>query len=554
LTADPAGTGVSGLRGRYQRPLWILLGVAGLVLLIACANLANLMLARASAREREIAVRLAIGASRSRIVRQLTAESVLIAAIGASLGALLARVLSQFLVALISTQGDRLVFDFAPNWRVLGFMCALAATTTIVFGLVPALRATVDSPALAMKTGGRGATDSRERFGLRRLLVIAQVALSLVLVVGALLFVRTLRNLTSIDSGFRRDGVLVVNFDLRNMPVELSQAAAFDRELRTRLAALVGIDSTASAYVVPLSGSGWNERIVVDGVAEKTETNANRVSPGFFHLFGMSILAGRDVDERDTANAPQVAVVNQSFAQRAFGTTSAVGRHFRLEVGPDQPNPVYTVVGVVVDTKYNDLHEPIGPIAYFPMAQETELRRITSMKIFARSRLPAAELTAQIVAAAREMNPSMLLSFRSLEGTVHDTLLKERLMATLSGFFGGLAALLATVGLYGVMSYMVTRRRNEIGIRMALGADRATVIRMILRDGVLLLGIGLFVGAVLSMAAARAATTLLFGVSPGDPATLATAALGLAAVATLASWIPAHRASRLDPTAALREE
>jgi putative ABC transport system permease protein len=554
LTASSAATGVTGLRGNYQRPLWILLAVAGLVLLIACANIANLMLARASVREREIAVRLAIGASRGRIVRQLTAESVLIAAIGAGLGALLARVLSQFLVAFISTDEDRLFFDLAPNWRVLGFMCALAAATTIIFGLVPALRATVDSPALAMKTGGRGATDSRERFSLRRLLVVVQVALSLVLVVGALLFVRTLRNLTSIDPGFRRDGVLVVNFDLRNAAVEPSRAAAFDREVRTRLAALAGIDATASAYIVPLSGSGWNERVVVDGVTQKPETNANRVSPGFFHLFGMSLLAGRDVDERDTIGSPPVAVVNQSFAEKIFGTALTVGRHFRFDVGPGQPNPVYTIVGVVSDTKYNDLHEPIGPIVFLPMAQETEARRLTSLRIFVRSALPAAELTAEFVAVARAMNPAMLVSFRSLEGTIHDTLLKERLMAALSGFFGGLAALLATVGLYGVMSYMVTRRRNEIGIRMALGADQGNVIRMILRDGVLLLGMGLAVGTVLSMAAARAAATLLFGVTPGDPGTLATAALGLAVVATLASWIPAHRASRLDPTAALREE
>ena len=478
----------------------------------------------------------------------------MIAAIGAGLGALLARTLTRFLVAFISTDADRLFFDLTPSWRVLGFMCGLASATTIVFGLVPAVRATGESPATAMKAGGRGATDRRERFGLGRLLVAAQVALSLVLVVGALLFVRTLRNLTLLDPGFRRDGVLVVNFDLRNAPVEETRAAAFDRQVRERLAALPGVDGTASAYIVPLSGGGWNERVVVDGVVQKTETNANRVSPGFFHLLGISILAGRDLDERDTSSAPKVAVVNQSFAEKILGTVSAVGRHFQFDSGPGEPNPVHTVVGVVPDTKYNDLHEPIGPIAYFPIAQETEARRLTSMRIFVRSRLPAEELTAQVVAAAREINQSMLVSFRSLERTIEDSLLKERLLATLSGFFGGLAALLATIGLYGVMSYMVTRRRNEIGIRMALGADRTNVVRMILSDAALLIGAGLAVGGVLSIVAARTAATLLFGVSAGDPATLMTAALALAAVAVFASWIPAHRASRLDPTAALREE
>jgi predicted permease len=554
LTASPAATGVTNLRDTYQRPLWILLAVAGFVLVIACANIANLMLARASTREREIVVRLAIGASRGRVVRQLTAESLLIAALGAVLGALLAGSLSRFLVAFISTDADRLFFDLTPGWRVLGFMCALAAGTTVLFGLVPALRSTLDGPAFAMKAGGRGATDSRERFGLRRLLVVAQVALSLVLVVGALLFVRTLRNLTSIDPGFRRDGVLVVNFDLPNALASDTQAAAFDRELRERLAGLPGIDATASAYIVPLSGSGWNDRVVVDGVVQKTFVNENRVSPGFFRLFETRIIAGRDFDERDVHDAPKVAIVNQSFAEKFLGTRNPVGRLFRIDAGPGEPSPVHTVVGLVVDTKYNDLHEPIGPIAFYPMAQETEARRLTSVRVFVRSRLPAADLTAQIVAAAREINPALLIRFQTLERTIDDTLLKERLMATLSGFFGALAALLATIGLYGVMSYMVTRRKNEIGIRMALGADRSNVVRMILGDAAGLLGAGLVLGAVLSIAAARVAATLLFGVSPGDPATMITAALGLAGVAAFASWLPAHRASRLDPTMALREE
>jgi putative ABC transport system permease protein len=554
LTAFPAGTGVTNLRDTYQRPLWTLLAVAGLVLLIACANIANLMLARASVREREIAVRMAMGASRARVVRQLTAESLLIAAIGAALGALLARSLSRFLVAFISTDADRLFLDLAPGWRVLGFLCAIASATTVMFGVMPALRATSGDPATSMKTGSRGATDSRRQFGLRKILVAAQVAISLVLVVGALLFLRTLLNLTTLDPGFRPAGVLVGDFDFRNAPVEKVRVAAIDRALRERLTALPGVDATASAFLVPLSGDGWNDRVVLDGVVQQTETNENRVSPGFFRLLGTPILAGRDFDERDTISAPSVAIVNQSFAERILGSSNAVGRRYQIEVGPGEPNPVHTVVGIVADTKYNDLHEPIGPIAYYPLAQETQARRLTSMWILVRSGLPAAELTAQIVAVARGVNPSMLVKFETLDRSISDSLLKERLMAALSGFFGGLAALLAIVGLYGVMSYMVARRRNEIGIRMALGADRSDILRLILADAAILLAGGLAIGAALSVAAARTASALLFGVSPGDPGTIGAAALALAAIATLASWVPARRAAGLEPTLALREE
>ena len=553
LTAYPAGTGVTNLRDQYERPLWILLSVAGLVLLIACANIANLMLARASAREREIAVRLAIGASRGRVVRQLTVESLLIAAIGAGLGALLARSLSRFLVAFISTDADRLFFDLAADWRVMAFTCALAVATTIVFGLAPAMRATRDGTAAAMKAGGRGMTNAR--FGLRRTLVAAQVALSLVLIVGALLFVRTLRNLATLDPGFRQEGVLVANFDVRNARVPPARQVAFDRELRERLAGLPGIETAASVYIVPTSGSAWNDRVVVQGVVQKTLTFDNRVSPGFFKMLGIPLVAGRDFDERDTTAGPMVAIVNESFAGKILDTKEPIGRTFQILVGPGEPNPTYQVVGVVKDTKYDDLHTPVGPIVYFPMAQETDPPAfLRSISVLLGSSLPPADLTAQVLAAAREVNPSMLVSFRTLDQTIHDSLLRERLMATLSGFFGALAALLATIGLYGVMSYMVARRRNEIGIRMALGADRGDVVWMIMRDATVLLGAGLAAGVVLSLAASRTAATLLFGVKPGDPATLAIAAVGLGVVALLASYVPAARASHLEPTIALREE
>jgi predicted permease len=306
---------------------------------------------------------------------------------------------------------------------------------------------------------------------------------------------------------------------------------------------------------VPAIGSGWNDRVVLEGVVQKTLTNSNRVSPGFFATLGTPLLAGRDFDEHDTLAAPMVAIVNESFAKKILQTTDPIGRRFQILVGPGEPNPTYQIVGIVRDTTYNDVHDPVGPIVYYPMAQETDPPpALRYVNMFVRSRGAEAELTAAIVAAAHDVDPSMLVTFQIFEKAIRETLLKERLMATLSGFFAALAVLLAVIGLYGVMSYMVARRRNEIGIRMALGADRQDVVRMIMRDAAALLVAGLAIGVVLSLGATRSAATLLFGVTPGDPTTLAAAAVGLAVVAGLASWLPATRAARLDPNEALREE
>lgn len=554
LDAYPAGSGVTYLRSQYQQPLWILLAVAALVLLIACANLANLMLARATAREREIAVRLAIGASRARIVRQLLAESLLVAAIGAAAGVLLAQSLSRFLVAFISTEGSRLFFDLGTDWRVLAFTCALAGSTCLLFGLAPAIRATCQRAAVVMKAG-RGLIDPRERFGLRRILVVVQVALSLVLIVGALLFIRTVRNLATVDPGFRRSGVLIADFDTRAARVPPARQPQFQRDLRARIAAIPGVEAVADAAIEPASGRVWNDRVVIDGVVQQAITNENHVSPGFFRTLETPLVAGRDFDERDTAGAPWVAIVNEAFADQILKTKQPIGRPFKLQVSPGEPDPIYEVVGVVRNTKYNDLRGPLGPIAYFSEAQLTDPDpALPEVQMLVRSRIATPALTAAITAAAQDVNSSMLVSYRVLSDDIQQSFLRERLMATLSGFFAALALLLATIGLYGVMSYMVARRRNEIGIRMALGANRAEVVRMIMREAAILLVAGLLSGLALSLAAARAARSLLFDLQPHDPATLALAAGGLGLVAMLASYLPALRASRLEPTEALREE
>ncbi len=550
LGAFPAATGVSNLREDYETPLWLLLAIAGLVLLIACANLANLMLARATAREREVAVRLAIGASRGRIIRQLLAESLLLAACGSALGVFLSQALSTFLVSLF---GDAVVIDLRADSHVLGFTALLAVGACVLFGLAPAVRATRTQPISVIKSSVRGTTGGREGFGLRRALVVVQVALSLVLVVGALLFVRTLRNLMTVDPGFREDGVLVTALDFRQTGVADSALGALHDDLLERVTRVPGVQAAASVFIQPISGGGWwNETILVDGVVQRAEPNLNRISSGYFKTMQTPILAGRDFDEHDTLSAPRVAIVNESFAREFFGSKSPLGRTFQIETGPGEPQPAYGIVGLVRDTKYDHVREAFGPIAFFPTYQDPKPG--LSATIVIRSTLPLPALVASVKQALAEANPNLLIKFETLASHVEKSLLRERLMATLSGFFGALAGLLATIGLYGVMSYMVARRRNEIGIRIALGADRALVIRMVLREALALLGAGVLVGLALAAAAARATASLLFGLQPGDPATLAVAAAALCAVGVLASYLPARRASRLEPTVVLREE
>ena len=552
LGAYPAGTGISQLRRQYESPLWLLLATTGLVLLIACANLANLMLARATAREREIAVRLAIGASRGRIIRQLLAESLLIAAIGSAAGAMLAQSLSRFMVGFLTTENNRIFVALTVDWRIFAFTAVLGVVTCLIFGLVPAIRATGTSPGAAMKAGSRGSTDTRERFGMRRALVVAQVALSLVLVVGALLFVRSLRNLMTVDAGFRQDGILVVDLDLRRAGVPEERRSALFAELTAKLGALPGVISAAQAMIVPVSGSGWNNNIAIGGKTYPDNVNFNTVSAGYFRTMGTPLLAGRDFDGRERPGAERQAIVTELFAHKFFAGRDPIGQEFLIDDTPDKPRIVNRIIGVVKDTKYTDLREEFAPLVYFSAAQEEKPDPF--LQLVMRSDAPLSAITSQVDAVVGQTNSNIIVQFQSLPTMIHDSLLRERLMATLSGFFGALAGLIATIGLYGVMSYTVARRRNEIGIRMALGAGRQDVLRMVMREAGMLLIAGVLVGTALAIAAARTASTLLFGLRPSDPATLAMAAGGLGLVAMLASYLPALRASRLQPTEALREE
>ena len=548
LGALPAATGVSGLRHDYEDPLWLLLALSGLVLLIACANLANLMLARASVRQREMALRLTLGASRSRLIRQLLAESLLLAALGTIAGAALAQILSRVLVAFLSTHDNQIFVQLTPDWRVLGFAAALAILTCVLFGLVPAMQASRTDPGVVMKAG-RGLTASRDRFLLRRALVVSQIALSLVLLTGAFLFVRTFRNLLTEDAGFAQDNLLVVDFDFSPLKLPLAGQMAYKQALLARMQSIPGVTSAAETLVVPLNHSGWDNNIDIPNGPQRQDVMLSRVSPGYFRTMETPLLAGRDFNQNDRPNSPRVAIVNEAFRHKFMGGANPLGKVFSDTGKPDQ---TYQIVGLVKNTKYYELREDPKPIAFVSFTQANGPEE--DSKLMIRSDEPLAPLISSIKRTANDMNPSLVLTFSVLKTQIREGLLREQLMATLSGFFGALATILAMVGLYGVISYMVARRRNEIGVRMALGANRNDILVMVLREAAILLLIGLAIGTGLALAAGTAAASMLYGLKPEDPLTLGAAIVGMTAVAMIASLLPAQRAATVHPMEALREE
>ncbi len=554
LAAFPAPSGISEMRETYEQPLWILLGVAGLVLLIACANLASLMLARGSSRGREMAVRLALGASRGRIVRQLLVESLLLAFVGASAGALLAGYLGKLLVSLLSTEQNQLFVDLSTDWLVLGFTAGMAVLTCVLFGLTPALRASRVAPIEAMKAGGRGLTEGRERFGLRRALVVAQVALSLVLVAGALLFSRSLGKLIAADAGFRQEGVLTAQIDSSRLNVVPESRLAFKRQLLERIKAVPGVKSAAETNLIPLSGNEWGNRVWMDGTdpAGKRPVDLARVTPEYFETLDIPLLAGRNFNDRDSSSSPKVAVVTDEFARQLAGGPGVVGRSFWIEARPGVPEERYEIVGVVKSTKYSSVRDDPQPIAYFALSQAARFGQFDQILIS--SDAPLAQLTDGVRRAVAELSPQSTIQFRVLREQILSSLLRDRLMATLSGFFGLLALVLACVGLYGVMSYRVSARTNEIGIRLALGARPRDVLLMVLRESALLGAVGVGVGLPAALTAPRLASAFLYGLTPSDPFSISAAAITLLAVALAAGYIPARRATRVDPMIALRAE
>jgi predicted permease len=554
--AHTAANGFSYMRQDNSTSLYLLLGLSGLVLLIACANLANLMLARASSREREIAVRLALGASRARLIRQLLSESALLAIGGTVCGGFLAVILSRFLVAFISTPDNPVFLDMPADWRVLGFAGGLAVLTTVLFGLAPALRAGSTPPGSVLKTGGRGMTTGRERFRLQRILVASQVALSLVLLAGALLFARSLRNLMTRDPGFQVNGMLVADLNFPRLKLTDAQQQLFERDLLERVRAIPDVAAVADAMRYPVSGNSSNDWVLdLSGQSRKGTSWEDFVSSGYFNTIEDPILAGRDFNPEDTVDSPRVAIVNQTFVQKCMDNVrDPIGRQFRVWMPPGQQPRIYTVVGEVKDSVYNDMHDPIVPVMYAPRTQMVSPFLGPEAYFLIRSRAGMGNLVNEVKNTITSVNPEIDIWFGVLKTQVRNTLTQDELMATLCGFFGALAVLLAAIGLYGVISYTVAQRTNEIGIRMALGAQRSNVLRLILGEVGILIGIGIVVGVGLTLAGSKTASSLLFGLQPRDPLTLALAVLILAAIGLAASFIPARRASRLDPMSALRYE
>jgi predicted permease len=539
LAVYPAGAGVSVLRDNYDTSLQLLLAITGLVLLIACANLANLMLARASTRQRETAIRMALGASRRRLLRQLLIESSLLAISGAALGVALAQPLSRLLVTSLDTSQSSIDITIATDWRVLLFAAVAAALTCVVFGTIPAMRGTSVDPITSLKSGERGIAGSRERFSVQRLMVVTQIAVSMVLLVAALLFVHSYRNLMTIDPGMRETGITVGYFGYPTAKIKPENEAEFKRQLIEDVRTVPGVQNAAATTNTPLNGASWSHEVHAGGV--EASSRFTYVSPSYFATMGISLLSGRNFTDGDTNDAPLVLIVNQAFIRKFLGASQPVGKLIHVMPEPRYPERTYEIVGTIPDTKYNDLRGETPPMAFVPAAEFPVTAQGPGMAMMIATNGGPAAITA-IRRSIGAKYPEMVLQFSDFQQGIRDNLVGERMMAMLSGFFGMLAAVLVVVGLYGVLSYFVTQRRNEIGIRIAL----------VMRDTATMLLLGIALGTALALLAGRAANAMLFGLKAYDAATLAFAIVLLGVIAVLASWLPALKASRLDPVAALR--
>ncbi len=557
LTLKPAATGLSDLRQQYGQGLALLMGMVGVVLLIACVNVANLLLARAQTRQREIAVRMAIGASRTRLMRQLLTESLLIAAMGAAAGLYLARWSSRLIVSLTApSQGDRFL-DVAPDSRVLLFTLGVTLLTGILFGLAPAWRMTRLSPSEDLKersrlhtTGGQGRATSRN------VLVAAQVALSFILLVAAGLFAGSLRSLLTQDMGFNREGVLLARPDLRATGFPAARQVAAAEEIGERLRSVPGVQSVARSAETPIDGGSWQWDVRVD-VPGRTRKEVhcffNLVSPDYFHTLDTTLLAGRDFSAADQKGSLPVAIVNETAARKLFGAANPIGMTYHDQAPGSSKQWLVKVVGLAANAKYLRLRDEAPPTIYLPLAQNP-----APFPVIGTYELRFAGRSGDVIANVKKtmaaFDGRLAVEFQLLSKQVADSLGQERLLATLAGLFGGLALLLTSVGLYGTVAYAVATRRGEIGIRMALGATSRSVLWLILQELGMVLLIGIGIGMAGALACSRLVRALLYGLAFDDPRVLAVAGGLLIFVAIAAAYFPARRATLLDPLITLREE
>jgi len=551
ITLAPGGRGLSSLRFDYAEPLQILLAIVGLVLLLACANVANLLLARAEARHKEMAMRLALGASRGRVVRQLLVESGLLAALGGVAGALLATGGVRVLVSLFAA---KVPLNVKPDLTVLGFTLLVMMLTAILSGLVPALKSTRVELIPAIKGGSAAADAHPSRLGWGRSLVALQVAVSLLLLVGAGLLIRSLDNLQNQNLGFNPQPVLLASINPELAGYKSEQLPGLYRELLERIRSLPGVRSASIGTTSPMSGGESSAAVSVENpVRPSTENNAQliAVGPQYFETEGMRIVAGRGIAAGDTVHSAPIAVVNQAFARHFLAKENSVGKRFSLGVPFKAPG--FEIVGVVEDAKYGSAREEAEPIFFLSAFQvESVLMYVREIEI--RAAEDPAGLTAEVRGAIQGINPNLPVEAITLRQQVNSSLAQQRAFSELTGFFGALGLLLACVGLYGIMAYNVTRRTREMGLRMALGAQRREVLWMVLRQTLVLIGIGIAIGVPLALAAARLIVSQLYGLKSSDPSTIVGAALIMAGVGLLAGYVPAHRAAKVDAMVALRYE
>ena len=556
----PANQGLSRLREQFSEPLRILMAVVGLILLIACANVANLLLARATARKKEIAVRLALGAGRFRLIRQLLTESMLLAFIGGALGLLFAWWGSGFLLELVGSGYDPVFLNLTLDLRVLGFTAVASLLAGVLFGLAPAWRATSVDLTPALKDSARG-SGAGSRLGLGKTLVVVQVALSLLLLIGAGLFVRSLEKLKGLDAGLNQENVLLVSTDPRMIGYQGRQIADLYQRMLERIKTIPGVRYASLSRQGLLSPYGSTMSVVVQARAPRpgensfTRDNMNTqsycgVGPEYFEAVGMTILRGRGFTAQDDEDAPRVAVINEAFARYYFGDEDPIGRRFGG--GPETSGQI-EIVGVVKDAKYKSLREPAPRTHYIPYRQDSTSWRETTFQI--RTVADPAGVIASVRQAAREIDANLpLFNIKTLATQVDESLAQERLIGVVSSFFSLLALLLAGIGLYGIMAYAVSQRTREVGVRMALGARRGAVLRMVLRQGMKLVLIGVGLGLAASLAVTRLIASQLFGVTATDPVTFIGAPALLLIVALLACYAPARRATKVDPLVTLRCE
>jgi predicted permease len=562
IRLEPATRGISILRQEFSQPLLILMIIVAAVLLIACANVATLLLARANVRQKEIAVRLSLGAPRARLVRQLLTESVLLATVGGALGLLLAYWGSRTLVTLLSSGKDPLNVAVQPDATVLAFTAAVSLLTALLFGLVPAWRSTrVDlTPALKARTGEVPVVSLRGRQRLGKLLVVAQVALSLPLLIGAALFVQTLGNLEHQNLGFNHSNLLLFAVDPVKSGYKDQRLSQFFAQLLARLQALPGVRSATMSEITLLSGTQNQWGIAIEGRKSKPGegiyVNWNNVGPSFFETMDIPRVLGRGIEWRDTATSPKVAVVNEGFARELLDGRNPVGYRFAFKDAfwkKGELSDDYEIVGMVRDAKYASLREAPRPTIYIPYSQDPLPAWETHFEV--RTAGDPLALVPAVRRAVRDLDPGVPLSdIKTQTQQIAEDLVQERLFARLSSFFGGLAVLLACIGLYGLLAYAVARRTGELGIRMALGAQRNDVLKLVMGETLFIVTLGVAIGVPAAFVATRFVRSMLFGLDPTDPLTTIGAVFGMIVVGLLAGYLPARRAMKVDPLVALRYE